>query len=367
MILQSFGEAYGEICRLAFGLRGDRKFYNQLTQDRPSALRGARNELLSTTYFHNFVRGDRRIKRAAVIISGVHGIEGHAGHFLQCQLLREQAHLALPPDTGLILIHLVNPWGFSYARRVDENNVDVNRGCFAAAHGENTRYDKIRALVEPDCVDQALMAALRAKISNPEQRRQFFAAAVSGQWHRPTGIFYGGATTCQSGLNLAAACRDEIFSQLEEIIAIDIHTGLGPRGVGTVLCPLPSDQGTDAERTRAIFGAGVQFINVEKSVTTSIAGDFLPAMQRYLPNCKFTGVALEMGTTTAEESFPAMVIENQLYHFPEKATDIDPSIIDYANAFFRRTFAPLDDVLWVKNLNNAFRNLWQAAIQGLSK
>jgi len=362
MILPSFGDAYREISDLAFSARG---FYNQLTQDRSSS-RGINGELLSTSYFHNFLRGDPGIKKAIVIISGVHGIEGHAGHALQCRLLREKMDLGLPPDTGLILIHLVNPWGFSHQRRVDECNIDVNRGCFDDEHGNNLLYDGVRSLVEPDDITLALLAALKERVSDPEERRKFFAAAVSGQWHSPKGIFYGGETTCISGRHLQAACHDVLLSQLEQIVAIDLHTGLGPYGVGSILCPLPSNEGPEAEKTRKMFGSGVQFINAGKSVTTSVSGDFLPAMQRRLPNCDFTGVALEMGTTTVEESFPAIVIENLLHHRLDKISGVDPKLIKDAMDMFRKTFAPIDDEVWMQKLKASFDGLWNSAIQGLS-
>jgi hypothetical protein len=94
-------------------------------QGRPIAARGARGEELSvdTAYL-----GPDQPQRLLAISSGIHGVEGFAGSAIQHQLLAEQWDgLDLPGDTGLLLVHAVNPYGFAELRRVNENNVDLNR------------------------------------------------------------------------------------------------------------------------------------------------------------------------------------------------------------------------------------------------
>ena len=51
-----------------------------------------------------------------MITSGIHGVEGHAGSALQ------QLWLAVfagdpPADTGVLLVHALNPYGFAHGRR----------------------------------------------------------------------------------------------------------------------------------------------------------------------------------------------------------------------------------------------------------
>ncbi len=362
MQLPTYGQAFQHILQLA----RDNGFFVSLSQARLA--RGACNERLCTTYFTSFTPDDRRIAKALIVISGVHGIEGHIGHLAQCRILENKMRLELPDDTGLVLVHLVNPWGMSHGRRVDEQNIDVNRGCHFDGHGANALYNEVRSLVEPARLDNELLNALRAKISSEQERRAFFAAAVSGQWHAPNGIFYGGDRTCMSGELLAIACQQPFLAKLKQAVAIDVHSGLGPRGQGTLLCPLPSSEGAEADKTRRIFGETVQFINAGKpTITTGVNGDYLPAMKKRLgPKCDFTGIALEMGTTTVLESFPPLVFENALRHNPKLADATNQELVREQLAMFRRTFAPLDETDFMDAFYSVFDQTFRAGARGLS-
>ena len=59
--------------------------------------------------------------------SGTHGVEGYCGSGVQAALMCEDIASDLPDDTALIFIHAINPWGFAWGRRVNEDNVDLNR------------------------------------------------------------------------------------------------------------------------------------------------------------------------------------------------------------------------------------------------
>ncbi len=62
-----------------------------------------------------------------LVTSGTHGIEGYCGSACQVALVREGAFDALPDGTRVVLVHAVNPFGFSHQRRVNEDNIDLNR------------------------------------------------------------------------------------------------------------------------------------------------------------------------------------------------------------------------------------------------
>ena len=74
--------------------------------------------------------------RAIIHSSGVHGVEGFAGSAVQCATLQFLSQTLdksdknpdhLLPGPTLIFIHGVNPYGMRHHRRVNENNVDLNR------------------------------------------------------------------------------------------------------------------------------------------------------------------------------------------------------------------------------------------------
>ncbi len=356
--LPTYGRASAEIRTLA----KNRGFL--LPMSFPHEARGECAEELRTLYFSSFAPGDETITNAIKIITGVHGIEGHPGHRLLCRILEEKLYLELPKGTGLILVHLVNPFGFSCRQRVDQYNVDPNRGCFDLTRPENNYYEAIRALVEPKDLNRDSLAALKEMAAD----RMRFRAAVSGQWQSRSGIFFGGKTTCVSGAHLRKACQEPLFAQLERVVAIDFHTGMGNDGEATILSPLPSNKGAAADRTRAIFGERVNFINTDESIVVGVNGDHLSAMSRWLPSsCQYTGIGLEMGTAIPkEESFPAIVAKNWLTHHPEKVGEVDPGIVQEQEEAFCKTFAPVWDAAWMQKCHEALQGLWQSSIKALS-
>ena len=71
--------------------------------------------------------GPRDARRVVFIASGTHGIEGFCGSGIQTHLLRRGIARNLPRDVALVFLHAVNPWGFAWLRRVNEDNIDLNR------------------------------------------------------------------------------------------------------------------------------------------------------------------------------------------------------------------------------------------------
>src|SRR5690349_18349888 len=78
--------------------------------------------------FADVVRvGPQDARQILLVISATHGVEGFAGSAIQLAALHTARTRPLPRDTGLILIHALNPYGFAWCRRVDAQNIDVNR------------------------------------------------------------------------------------------------------------------------------------------------------------------------------------------------------------------------------------------------
>src|SRR5262245_56959198 len=71
--------------------------------------------------------GPADAKRMLVLTSATHGIEGYCGSGSQVTWLRTRGAKSLPAGTGALLVHAVNPHGFAWTRRVNEDNVDLNR------------------------------------------------------------------------------------------------------------------------------------------------------------------------------------------------------------------------------------------------
>src|SRR5262249_8553202 len=88
-------------------------------------------------------------RRVLLHSSGLHGVEGFAGSAIQLQLLDDIP--ALPADAALVVVHVLNPYGMSWLRRTNENNVDLNRnfGTDNGYSGAPPTYAKLDSFLNP--------------------------------------------------------------------------------------------------------------------------------------------------------------------------------------------------------------------------
>ncbi len=108
-------------------------------------LRGPRGETLATDVA---LLGERHAPKRFVAISGTHGIEGYYGSECQIDLLRDLQRREPPKDVSVVLVHLVNPYGTAWMRRVNEDNVDVNRNYvdFGRSLPVNSAYETMHEI-----------------------------------------------------------------------------------------------------------------------------------------------------------------------------------------------------------------------------
>ena len=172
--------------------------------------------------------GTARPRRVLVHSSGLHGVEGFAGSAIQLALLAED--LAVPDDGGLVLVHVLNPFGMAWLRRVNESNVDLNRNFSAAQPGRDAapelyrRLDPILNPASPPSFDFFyLRAAWQVMRHGLKPLRQ---AIAGGQYAYPKGLFYGGQRLEQGPSRYLAWIRQHLGA-VQTGAATDVHTGLG--------------------------------------------------------------------------------------------------------------------------------------------
>lgn len=117
------------------------------------------------------VPGDPAAKRLLVALSGTHGVEGYYGSACQIKWLQELGKRSLPADVAVVMIHSINLWGMAWLRRVNEDNIDLNRNHlnFDGSLPDNQAYDALHAIYacahlhgpERDRADALLGAQIR--------------------------------------------------------------------------------------------------------------------------------------------------------------------------------------------------------------
>src|SRR5205814_1509909 len=112
--------------------------------------RGAKGEELSIDLA---AIGDSRSQALLLLTSGTHGVEGFCGSGCQVALLRDDAFVAAVERSGIevLMLHALNPYGFSHLRRANEDNADLNRNFvdFSALPATSRGYAEIHALLLP--------------------------------------------------------------------------------------------------------------------------------------------------------------------------------------------------------------------------
>ena len=232
-----------------------------------------------------------------LLVSGTHGVEGFTGSALQHRWLDAFAE-ERPEGVRVVLLHAFNPHGFSWVRRVNEDNVDLNRNFidWDEPPPANEDYGGIAHLLVPDAWDedtqQSTTLALLAYAEEVGLAR-LQEVVSGGQYSHPTGVFYGGAGPVWSHRWLVEHLA-EVVGEATRVGIVDLHTGLGPWGHGELI----SHEGRGApgyERGRAWWGDVRSMLDGE-SVSANLSGDWLGAVDQLLPSAEVTAAALEFGT-----------------------------------------------------------------------
>ncbi|MEQ8603875.1 MAG: DUF2817 domain-containing protein [Marivibrio sp.] len=251
-----------------------------------------------------------------LILSGTHGVEGFCGAGAQIGTLQARAEAApLPPDTALLMVHAVNPYGFSWLRRVNEDNIDLNRNFIdreAGAPPRNAGYDAIRAIAAPDDwdADANLAAADDARAAMGD--RAWRAAHSGGQYQDPVGIFYGGDGPSWSSQALFGLL-DQHLAGVKRLAVLDYHTGLGPPGYGERIA-MHDPASAAMARLDSWFGGDVTSTHAGTAVTVPLSGTILDGIERRYADAAVSAAALEFGTIDNRHVQLAVRADNWLHH-----------------------------------------------------
>ena len=299
-----------------------------------------------------------------VIVSGTHGVEGFAGSACQHRWLAHRGPAPLPDGVAMMWIHAHNPFGFAWVRRVNEDNVDLNRNYLdGQAPPPNTGYDELAtALAPPDLSAEALEVA-DATLLDYAARHGMAAvqAAVSGgQYDHPDGIFYGGAGPVRSQQVMRQILAEQA-SGAERVVIVDLHTGLGEWGEVEVITDDTPDSAA-YERIQAWWGRYPTGSTASgDSVSAKLTGEWMRAAARWLAPREVTAVALEWGTVDTLSVLLALRADNWLHNSGDPTgPDAEP-----IKAQLRAAFAP-EDPAWFERVYGCFVDVVGAALTELT-
>jgi hypothetical protein len=300
-----------------------------------------------------------------IVSSACHGVEGFCGSGVQVALLGDaelRAH-ARSRGVALLLVHGLNPWGFSWWRRTTQENVDLNRNFqdFDAPLPPNPDYDALAHLLVPTVWPPPPEAeAALAGYAATHGAKALQAAITRGQHTHPQGLFFGGVNPTWSHVTLRHVLQDHA-RRCCRLAWIDLHTGLGPCGLGERIFACADDAQALA-RARRWWGPAVTSIYDGTSTSANLTGLMWMAAYQECAQAEYTGIALEYGTVSMPEVIAALRADQWLENHPEAATTAQRAAIkqQVRDAFYIDT----DD--WKQCIVEQAREATRQAIDGLS-
>ncbi|MGV0961732.1 MAG: M14 family metallopeptidase [Limnohabitans sp.] len=282
--------------------------------------------------------GSPDAQRLLVISSACHGVEGYCGSGVQIHALHNTAwrEAAKAQGVAVLYIHALNPHGFSHVRRVTHENVDINRNFqdFSKPLPENAAYKEIQPILLPEVwPPDAANAAATAQYIAERGMKAFQAAISKGQHEFPDGLFFGGQAPTWSNLTLRQVLQ-KYAQRCTQLAWIDLHTGLGPSGVGERIFAC-ADDAAAYTRAKAWWGQGITSIYDGSSTSPMLTGLMWMAAYQECPQAEYTGIAMEYGTQPPEKVMHALRGDHWLHLHPDAPADLRAQIKqDLMDAFY---------------------------------
>jgi hypothetical protein len=251
------------------------------------------------------------------MVSGVHGVEGFSGSATQVGWIARQGYDALPPDTAVLMIHLINPWGAAHLRRYTEGNVDLcrnfldfsqplpNNDAYAAIHDELVLGEQLG--------DNGQFAGrYLGQLLQQHGLEYVIDLFMAGQYAYPDGFAFGGRHPEWSNKTL----REILVSHNKhagQVCVIEFHTGLGPWAYGELIT---LHLGDELERVRDWFGRWVFNPSADRKPGEEgyrvVTGHTINAYKNSFANAEVTAVTLEFGSYPPNETLALLVQEHLL-------------------------------------------------------
>lgn len=272
----------------------------------PHPLKGPQGEALATDVA---VLGNPLASRLFVVVSGTHGVEGYYGSGAQIDWLKANAVDTLPADTAVVMIHLINPWGTAHLRRVNEDNLDLNRNFvdFTQPLPANDCYEDLHDIYLSKDLNGPERAAADDLIDHHSQQigwNEVKKIVEAGQYRHQDGIFFGGKQASWSNRTLLEIIHHHL-AHAKAIISFDLHTGAGAYG-HPMLMAISQKVYPSLQQAREVFGPWLYVLITGKNigsdtgVTATATGYLSQFMLDNLPETRLIQLVIECGTYDGE-------------------------------------------------------------------
>lgn len=256
-------------------------------------------------------------------ISGTHGAEGYLGSLVQERIIQKIDDF--PKDQGLCIVHALNPFGMAWMRRMNHDNIDLNRnGVDFENVPESGDYLAVADFLEPQAWAARGFAFPKVLLQFTAWGKDRFASAVAGgQYERPRGIFYGGAKRSWELQTLENVLRERC-PNLRELDALDVHSGLGPFNHEFLI----ADEAMDVKHVPGLHEIFKEKIHVPSPETGYVVHGSVGAfLGRAFPEARVRHITQEFGTFDTLTNVLCLVDENTRWHMDREEMSVRPQIL----------------------------------------
>ncbi len=255
-------------------------------------------------------------------------------------------------NTGLIIVHSVNPVGMKEMRRYNENNVDLNRNFIydwdSFDKDMNPDYEDLKGFLQPEKEigtitwrDLGFYGEI-VKTVLTDGSTKIEKALLSGQYMQPKGVYYGGQEDEPSTKFTKGLFEEILLTEYANILHVDLHTGYGPRYQMSIFSSAKETM-TQEEAQRA-FDYPLVFTpdSDEFYVTNGDVPEYFAMLKDEIaPSKSLYSTTFEFGTMgdglwASIDSVKRTVMENQLIQYGSD-NDTTKKILD---SRYREMFYP---------------------------
>ena len=324
----------------------------------------------------DWIQADSLGPKEEVILlnAGLHGVEGYVGSAMQTLFVEEFIPRLDPQTAGIVLVHAINPWGMENKRRVNPNNVDLNRNFMVEKTIFQSEFNPDYRDLDPTLNPPGTLTGLFGETSKlflnvwrsltKNGITSLRNAVLLGQRSYPDGLYFCGEDY-QDETCYMMELITSLFEVYSSIIQIDLHTGYGPR-YQMSLVNSPSETRTSEELEeefkypRALKADPDQFYKMQGDM---IDWAYRLRSDKYLGKSYF-GTAFEFGTygsgtLTEIISLRTMIFENQLYCHGSSSKEVE----EVVRKRFLELFCP-DEIRWkekaLEDCRQAYQGIFKA-------
>jgi hypothetical protein len=236
------------------------------------------------------------------------------------------------------LIHALNPYGYAWRRRWNEDGVDLNRNFLLEGQsysGAPPLYATVDDFVNPRTPPSRLEPFLFGLLGVLAKKGidALKHAVPVGQYAYPQGLFFGGHGPSTTQMILRTHLPRWVAG-MKEVTHIDFHTGLGPWGRYQLLIEGLSAQDAGPRLISRFGNQSIAPDSFEGSNFQS-SGGLGPWCEALLPDCQYDFLTAEFGTYSNLRVLQVLRDENRAHCWGRNGGNYE-----WAKARLLECFAP---------------------------